>query len=242
MGWDESNGKTIFQRSKEHSHDYRYFPEPDLPPLIVNDNWKNRILSTMPQLPHTKRAYFLSLGLTDYDARVLASQRKIAEYFELAVKLGSDKNPPVLPKPIANWITTHLFSIINEAGKSIDQIDLPQIHLVSLINLVHSGRTNASSAKLVLREMCKTGESPEIIVAQLGLEQTNDQVTITKTVDKVLANNPDQVTNLLNGKDSIFNWFFGQVMQAMDGKSNPDLVRTTLQDAIKKASYNRGTE
>ena len=242
LGWDESNGKTIFQRSKEHSHDYRYFPEPDLPPLIVNDNWKKSILSTMPQLPHTKRAHFLSLGLTDYDARVLASQRKIAEYFELAVKLGSDKNPPVLPKPIANWITTHLFSIINEAGKSIDQIDLPQIHLVSLINLVHSGRTNASSAKLVLREMCKTGESPEIIVAQLGLEQTNDQVTITKTVDKVLANNPDQVTNLLNGKDSIFNWFFGQVMQAMDGKSNPDLVRTTLQDAIKKASYNRGTE
>ena len=239
LGWDESNGKTVFQRSKEHSHDYRYFPEPDLPPLNVNATWRNSILSNMPELPHMKRGRFLSLGLTDYDARVLAAQRSIAEYFELAVKLGAEKTPPVLPKPIANWITTHLFSIINEVGKSIDQINLPPSHLVDLIDFVVSGKTNANSAKLVLWEMCNTGAEPETVITRLDLEQTNDQAIISKTVDQVLASNPDQVTKLLAGKESIVNWLFGQVMQSMDGKSNPDIVRTTLQAAIKRASSTR---
>ena len=240
LGWDEANGKTIFQRSKEHSHDYRYFPEPDLPPINVHDEWKKEILSNMPELPHLKRSYFSSLGLTDYDARVLAAQRSIAEYFELAVKLGTDKNPHILPKPISNWITTHLFSIINEVGKSIDQINIPPNYLVDLIDLVRSGRTNANSAKIVLREVRKTGATPEIVITRLGLEQTNDQATITKAVNQVLDNNPDQLTKLLDGKDSIVNWFFGQVMQAMDGKSNPDIVRTTLQEAIERVSTKRG--
>ncbi len=239
LGWDESSGKTVFQRSKEHSHDYRYFPEPDLPPLKIHDEWKNAILSKMPELPHAKRRRFLSMGLTDYDARVLAAQRRIAEFFEQAVQSGANKNPPVLPKSIANWITTHLFSIINEVGESIDQINLPPEHLVDLIEFVLSGRTNANSAKLVLREMCNTGTEPEFIITKLGLEQTNDQATIIKVVDQVLGENPDQVAELLGGKDSIVNWLFGQVMQAMDGKSNPDLVLTTLQSAIKRASYTR---
>ena len=239
LGWNESNGTTVFQRSKEHSHDYRYFPEPDLPPLTVNTTWKNLILSNMPELPHMKRSRFLSLGLTDYDARVLAAQRSIAEYFELAVKLGAEKIPPVLPKPIANWITTHLFSIINEGGKSIDQINLPPSHLVDLIDFVISGKTNANSAKLVLWEMCNTGAEPETIITRLDLEQTNDQAIISKAVDQVLASNPDQVTKLLDGKESIANWLFGRVMQSMDGKSNPDVVRTTLQAAIKRSSSTR---
>ena len=239
LGWNESNGTTVFQRSKEHSHDYRYFPEPDLPPLNVDATWKNSILSNMPELPHIKRSRFLSLGLTDYDARVLAAQRSIAEYFELAVKLGAEKIPPVLPKPIANWITTHLFSIINEGGKSIDQINLPTNHLVDLIYFVVSGKTNANSAKLVLWEMCNTGADPETVITKLDLEQTNDQVLISKAVDQVLASNPDQVTKLLAGKESIVNWLFGQVMQSMDDKSNPDVVRTTLQAAIKRSSSTR---
>ena len=239
LGWNESNGTTVFQRSKEHSHDYRYFPEPDLPPLNVDATWKNSILSNMPELPHIKRSRFLSLGLTDYDARVLAAQRSIAEYFELAVKLGAEKIPPVLPKPIANWITTHLFSIINEGGKSIDQINLPPSHLVDLIDFVISGKTNANSAKLVLWEMCNTGAEPETIITRLDLEQTNDQAIISKAVDQVLASNPDQVTKLLDGKESIANWLFGRVMQSMDGKSNPDVVRTTLQAAIKRSSSTR---
>ncbi len=154
--------------------------------------------------------------------------------------MGAEKNPHVLPKPISNWITTHLFSIINEVGKSIDQINIPPNHLVELIDLVHSGRTNANSAKIVLREVRKTGAAPEIVITKLGLEQTNDQATITKAVQQVLDNNPDQLTKLLDGKDSIVNWLFGQVMQSMDGKSNPDIVRTTLQDAIKRASNKRG--
>jgi aspartyl-tRNA(Asn)/glutamyl-tRNA(Gln) amidotransferase subunit B len=239
LGWNESNGTTVFQRSKEHSHDYRYFPEPDLPPLNVDATWKNSILSNMPELPHIKRSRFLSLGLTDYDARVLAAQRSIAEYFELAVKLGAEKIPPVLPKPIANWITTHLFSIINEVGKSIDQINLPPSHLVDLIDFVISGKTNTNGAKLVLWEMCNTGVEPETIITRLDLEQTNDQAIISKAVDQVLASNPDQVTKLLDGKESIVNWLFGQVMQSMDGKSNSDVVRTTLQAAIKRSSSTR---
>ena len=145
----------------------------------------------------------------------------------------------MLPKPIANWITTHLFSIINEGGKSIDQINLPTNHLVDLIYFVVSGKTNANSAKLVLWEMCNTGADPETVITKLDLEQTNDQVLISKAVDQVLASNPDQVTKLLDGKESIANWLFGRVMQSMDGKSNPDVVRTTLQAAIKRSSSTR---
>ena len=239
LGWNESTEKTIFQRSKEHSHDYRYFPEPDLPPLTIHVEWQNAILTKMPELPHDKRSRFLSMGLTDYDARILAAQRRIAEYFEQAVQSGANNNPQVLPKSIANWIITHLFSIINEVGESIDQINLPPKHLVDLIGFVLSGRTNTNSAKLVLREMCSTGAEPAFIIAKLGLEQTNDQATISNVVDQVLGENPDQVAELLRGKDSIVNWLFGQVMQVMDGKSNPKLVRATLQSAIEKASLSK---
>ncbi len=234
LGWDEAREVTVAQRSKEHAHDYRYFPEPDLPPLQVDPAWVQQIRADLPELPAEKTERFRAMGLNEYDVRVLVAQRPVAEFFEAAVCSGAEANPPVQAKTIANWLSSQLFGMLNTTGIEIDEVKITPEQLVALLALQQADRISAGSAKQVLREMLETGAEPQAIITERGLEQVSDTAAISEAVESVLANNPDQVESFLAGKETLANWFFGQVMRAMGGKANPQVVRSVLQAALQK--------
>ena len=234
LGWDEARGVTITQRSKEHAHDYRYFPEPDLPPLQIDPAWVQEIRADLPELPAEKTERFRAMGLSEYDVRVLVAQRPVAEFFEAAVRSGAEANPPVQAKTIANWLSSQLFGMLNTTGIGIDEVKITPEQLVALLALQQADRISASSAKRVLREMLETGAEPQAIITERGLEQVSDTAAISEAVESVLGDNPEQVESFLAGKETLANWFFGQVMRAMGGKANPQVVRSVLQVALQK--------
>lgn len=234
LGWDETREVTVAQRSKEHAHDYRYFPEPDLPPLQVDPVWVQEIRAALPELPAEKAKRFRAMGLNEYDARVLVAQRPVAEFFEAAVHSGEKADPPVQAKTIANWMSSQLFGLLNTAKIAFEEIRITPAHLVELLALMQADRISASSAKQVLREMLETGAKPQAIITEHGLEQVSDTTAIAQAVETVLADHPEQVESFLAGKETLSNWFFGQVMRATDGKANPQVVRSALQAALQK--------
>jgi len=226
MGWDESREVTVPQRGKEEAHDYRYFPEPDLPPLVVEAQWVAEIRARMPELPVAKyRRFREQYQLTAYDAEVLTGEREVADYFEATVAALQG----VPPKMAANWITGELFSLLNQAGESIDASRVRPESLASLIQMVKEGEINQNTAKSVLAEMYQTGRTARQIVAARGLRQISDQDQIVGLVQRVLAENPEQVAAYLGGKETIANWLFGQVMRAARGKANPKMVKRALE-------------
>ncbi len=229
LGWSEARRETFSQRGKEEADDYRYFPEPDLPPLEIDDAWVAGIRAALPELPDAKwRRYTEGLGLPDYDASVLSEDRLVAEWFDEAVRAGGEA------KLTANWVINILFSLMNEHKQTIDQVRVTPAGLAELLNLLTSRTINNSTAKEVLAEMFVSGKAAQQIVAERGLAQISDEVALENAVAQVLAENPAQVAAYFAGKEAIRGWFVGQVMKATRGKADPAIVNDVLSRQLEQ--------
>jgi len=232
LGWDDLRGETYSQRSKEHAHDYRYFPEPDLLPLEISRDEVERIRATLPELPDAKRDRFLAQHeLSRYDATVLTADRAVADYYEACVNQQSVIRNP---KSIANWMTGELFRLMNETGVSIEQVKVKPGDLVALIELVNNGKVNQNTAKLVFADIFTTGEPPATIIERKGLAQVSDADELAAIVERVLDENPKQMGEYLGGKEQLFKWLLGQVMRATQGQANPQVAAEVLKAAVEK--------
>lgn len=230
-GWHDSRRETFSQRSKEEAEDYRYFPEPDLPPLHLDDTWIEEVRASLPELPDAKIARYQSeYGLSEYDSQVLAEERAVGEWFDTAVSSGATL--VAAPKAIANWMINELFRLMNEAKLSIDAIQVTPAALVELIGLVEKQIINNNTAKDVLAEVFATGSTPTQIVAAKGLAQISDDAAITAVITQILNDNPEQLARYLDGQDKLRGWFVGQVMRQTKGKGNPNLVNQLLDAAL----------
>jgi aspartyl-tRNA(Asn)/glutamyl-tRNA(Gln) amidotransferase subunit B len=226
LGWDENLEKTVLQRLKEGEDDYRYFPEPDLPPLVIEQSWVEEIRAGLPELPADRlRRFQESYRLGAYEASVLTAEKSVADYFEKVITAG----PNLAPKVISNWITGDLFGLLNQAGTAIDAGNIPPEELAGLIKMIVGGEINQGTAKTVLSEMFATGKPAANIVSEHGLGQISDAGLIQGLVQKVLSENPEQVAAYLAGKDALLRWLFGQVMRAAQGKANPQVLQAELE-------------
>ncbi len=222
-GWNEAQKRTFSQRGKEEAEDYRYFPEPDLPPLYISDGWIAAARAALPELPEAKMARYVNeLGLSPYEAQLLAEERAVGEWFDTAVTAGG------APKSIAKWMINELFRLMNEHRQTIDQVQIAPQALVELISLVEKGTINNNTAKEVLAEMFTSGRPPQEIVAAKGLAQISDEAALAAAVAQVLDDNPETVARYLAGETKLRGWFVGQVMKATKGKANPGLVNQLL--------------
>ncbi|MFQ5922212.1 MAG: Asp-tRNA(Asn)/Glu-tRNA(Gln) amidotransferase subunit GatB [Anaerolineales bacterium] len=229
VGWDEDRQVSVSQRSKEEAHDYRYFPEPDLPPLHIEGAWVDQIRAALPELPAAKRTRFMTeYGLSAYAAGVLTAERPVADYYEASVESANETSPV----KIANWISSDLFGLLNEADIEIGQSKVTPEALVRLVSMVETGRISGTSGKTVLEVLFKEGGSPESLVEEQGLAQLQDQASIRTVVEKVLSENPARVAEYLAGKTALSEWFLGQVMRATQGKADPATARTELDAAL----------
>ncbi|MDX9864249.1 MAG: Asp-tRNA(Asn)/Glu-tRNA(Gln) amidotransferase subunit GatB [Anaerolineaceae bacterium] len=233
LGWDEARQETYSQRSKEDAHDYRYFPEPDLPPLVLEPAWMDEIAASLPELPQAKAARFqLQFGLTEVDANLLAGEQEIANFLEAVLAAG----PSLPPRLAANWMTGEIFGWMNTSGETIDGLQVTPQGLADLLALLEKGEINAPTAKTVLTGMLETGQSAGEIITARGLRQISDTGAIAGLVRQVLEQNPNELETCLAGKDSLSNWFFGQVMRAARGKANPQVVREELMRQLAAAN------
>ncbi len=216
-------GETVGMRSKEHAHDYRYFPEPDLLPLVVSDAWRDQIRSEMPELPAAKRRRFVELyAIPEYDAHVLTLTGALADYFEEAARASGE------PKGAANWVMGELTGALKAADKSIEESPVTAGHLAELIRLITAGTISGKLGKEVFAKMFASGRpAPEIMEAE-GLKQISDVGELEKMVDEILAANPKQVEQYKGGKKSVLGFFVGQVMKATRGQANPAVVNEVL--------------
>jgi aspartyl-tRNA(Asn)/glutamyl-tRNA(Gln) amidotransferase subunit B len=226
LGWNEAHGETYSQRSKEDAHDYRYFPEPDLPPLILENSWIENIRKNLPELPRAKYLRFIKdYGLTEYDAARLTEENEVADYFETAVK----SLPSAIPaKTTANWMLGDLFSLMNQANITLNQLKFRPEALAELVKMVSDGQINQSSARQVLSEMFTSGKNAARIVEARGFKQVSDESLISNLVRETLAENPKEVESYKAGKVGVANFLFGQVMKKAAGKANPQVVRAEL--------------
>jgi len=226
VGWDEELQVTVSQRVKEAEDDYRYFPEPDLPPLSVTSEWIEAIRADIPELPFDKDLRFQrEYGLSAYDAGVLVSERAAADFYEEVLRLQKGANP----KQVSNWISGELFSLLNQAGARIDEKVISPQDFSQLIQMLNNAEINNLTAKSVLSVMLETGRSPRKIVEEEELAQISDTEILKDFVKRVLEENPDEVQAYLDGKVTLFHWFLGQVMDIAHGKANPQLVRQELE-------------
>jgi aspartyl-tRNA(Asn)/glutamyl-tRNA(Gln) amidotransferase subunit B len=220
--FDNARCETRSMRSKEDAHDYRYFPDPDLLPLVLDEGWVAELKAGLPELPDAKRGRFVAqYGLSPYDSSVLVAEQATASYFETAAK-GRDA------KPAANWIIGDLFAALNRTGRGIEDSPVSAPALGEMLDLMADGTINGRIAKDVFEAMVETGERPGVIVDARGLRQVTDTGAIDTAVDAVLAANPDKLAEYHGGKDKLFGFFVGQVMKAMAGKGNPALINDTL--------------
>lgn len=222
-GWDDVREVTVSQRTKEQAHDYRYFPEPDLPPLSLTEAWVAELRQALPELPRDRRDRFVEVfGLSPYDAELLTAERATADFFEAVV----DRFPN--PKRVANWLTGEMFRLLNSAGESISQTRVAPDHLADLLQLIESGTISNRAAKDVFDRMFATGASAGAVVEQLGLDQISDSDSLERLVDDALAANPKSVADFRAGRPQAIGFLVGQVMKASHGKANPTVVNSLL--------------
>jgi aspartyl-tRNA(Asn)/glutamyl-tRNA(Gln) amidotransferase subunit B len=234
LGWNEKEGKTYSQRSKENANDYRYFPEPDLPPLVVDQEWIAEISAAMPELPNAKRArYANEFKIQPEDIERLVEEKGTADFFEACVRVA----PSLKPRSIVNWMLTDLFAWINQSDSVLGEQKINPADFTALIILVEKGVINQITGKEVLIEMLESGKSAEEIVKDKDLQQISDSNLINDIVETVLENNPEEVQAYLKGKDTIANWLFGQVMQVAKGKANPQVVKKSLLRQLKSKKF-----
>lgn len=221
--WDEKSLETRVMRSKEEAHDYRYFPEPDLPPLIVSNEFIKRVTAEMPELPEIRRKRFMDqYGLSFADASQLVSDRALAEYYERAAEASGN------PRAAANWIRSELLRELEAVGLSSAESPVAPSELAALVRLIDAEKISGKQGKEVLVEMFKTGKTAQVIIEEKGLVQLSDSGEIDSLIDEVIASNPDQVVNYRNGKETLFGFFVGQVIKASKGKANPKMVNERL--------------
>ncbi len=232
-GWVEEKGITVSQRSKEYAHDYRYFPEPDLPPLVFEKSWVDQIKASLPELPDVKRRRFIEqYGLPEYDANLLIDPRAMADYFESAVKVfaGSYASDSFTrkAKTVSNWLLGDFSRMLNASGTNIDDTRVTPEKLAGLLNNIEKGTLGGPAAKAVFEEMFASGKDADTIVAEKGLSQISDGGQIGEIVAGVVANNAQAVIDYRGGKQQSLGFLIGQVMKASKGRANPDLVRKSL--------------
>ncbi|MCJ7626375.1 MAG: Asp-tRNA(Asn)/Glu-tRNA(Gln) amidotransferase subunit GatB [Anaerolineaceae bacterium] len=226
LGWDEDNQVTVSQRGKEDAHDYRYFPEPDLPPLLVDEGWIQQVRDWLPELPYPRLERFQAqYGLSWEDARMLTEDSLVADYFENCVR----DTVGITAETVLNWLSGEIFAWINQSGESIDRIKVEPAMLAGLLSSVNRGAININTAKSVLGEMLRSGRSAECIIKDGGLQQIFDEDTIMRVVKHVIEENPDALASYQSGKETIQNWFFGQAMKAAKGKANPQMLQAELE-------------
>jgi len=225
--WDSNKGITESMRGKEEAHDYRYFPEPDLVPITVEQKWIDEIKASLPELPDAKSKRFASeYGLPEDDADLLTSEKALAEWFEEAVKAGGH------PKAAANWMMGELMRLLNEENKFIEECRLKPKQLVGMLKLMDKGTISGKIAKVVFEEMYKTGKDAESIVKEKGLVQISDEGAIEKAVDEVIAKNPKEVERFKAGDEKLLGFFVGQIMKFTKGKANPRIVNEMVKKRL----------
>jgi aspartyl-tRNA(Asn)/glutamyl-tRNA(Gln) amidotransferase subunit B len=224
--WDPAKNQTHSMRGKEEAHDYRYFPDPDLLPLVIDADWIEAVRKDLPELPEAKKRRFMAeYDLPSYDAEILTSDRDLAQYFEDCVQRFAR------PKPVSNWIMGSLLGLLNTEQISIEQSPISAADLAQLLKLVDEGTISGKIAKTVFDEMAKSGKPPQQIVEEKGLVQISDSSTIEDIISKVLAGSSAEVEAYRNGKTKLMGFFVGQVMKKTRGKANPKMVNEIL---IKK--------
>ncbi|MBE0576734.1 MAG: Asp-tRNA(Asn)/Glu-tRNA(Gln) amidotransferase subunit GatB [Desulfuromonadales bacterium] len=225
--FDSNTGMTQSMRGKEEAHDYRYFPDPDLVPLVISQEWIEQVRATLPELPDAKRARFVEeLGLSAYDAEVLAADRALADYFDACVMLAKDA------KTCANWIMGDVLRKLKETGESIADVPVSPQLLNGLMARIADNTISGKIAKTVFEKMWQSGQTADQIINAEGLKQVTDTGEIEVLVDEVIAANPDQVAEYLGGKDKLIGFFVGKVMQASQGKANPGMVNQLLKKKL----------
>ncbi|MGE5216361.1 MAG: Asp-tRNA(Asn)/Glu-tRNA(Gln) amidotransferase subunit GatB [Chloroflexota bacterium] len=233
--WDEHREETRSMRSKESAHDYRYFPDPDLLPLVIDESWITEIQAALPELPAARKARFISeFGLPAYDAELLTSRKDVADYFDTAVKLHGNA------KALSNWIVGDLFRVLKERNLD-DQLQIvtwpiAASHLAQLVQLIDEGKISGRIAKTVFDAMLDSAQSPQQIVRERGLEQVSDTGSIEAAIDQVIGANTKQVVQYQSGNEKVFGFLVGQVMKATQGKANPQRVNEILREKLKSAS------
>jgi aspartyl-tRNA(Asn)/glutamyl-tRNA(Gln) amidotransferase subunit B len=215
-------------RGKEEAHDYRYFPDPDLMPIVVSHDWKNEIILTMPELPAKRKERFIKeLNLPEYDAEVLTSQKDIADYFEEVLKETDDT------KIASNWVMGDVLKIINEQKLEFSNFPVSAVNLGRLINLIGSNKISSKIAKDVFPIMLEEDRDPNIIVKEKNLLQITDTSAIESAIDNVIKNNPAQVEEFKSGKEKVIGFLVGQAMKETKGKANPQMVNEILREKLK---------
>jgi aspartyl-tRNA(Asn)/glutamyl-tRNA(Gln) amidotransferase subunit B len=231
VGWDVEREITFTQRIKEAEDDYRYFPEPDLPPLVIEADFIEKVRQSLPELPAAKLRRFASqYGLNEYTAGVLVAERPVADYFERAVAAS----PDIPPRLLANWITGELFGLLNQVGADIESARVTPGALAELVSMVFHGEINNNTAKSVLSEMFTTGQLPRVIVEEGSLGQISDKAFLSKHVESVLEQHPQQVSAYLSGKGSLYQWLFGEIMRSAGGKANPKVLQEELKRRLEE--------
>ena len=234
--FDSARGETRTMRSKEEAHDYRYFPDPDLPPLVIESVWVEQLRQAMPELPDARAArYVRELGLSHYDADVLVADKENSDYFE-ALLNGATGGKARDAKIAANWVTGDLFAALNKLGVGIAESPINATRLGELLDLIADGTISGKIAKEIFSAMLESPDAPGVLVEKMGLRQVSDSGAIIAAIDQVLAANMDKVTEYRSGKDKLFGFFVGQVMKATGGKANPALLNDLLKQKLAGVS------
>ncbi|KIL50692.1 aspartyl/glutamyl-tRNA(Asn/Gln) amidotransferase subunit B [Jeotgalibacillus alimentarius] len=227
--FDESTGKTLLMRVKEGSDDYRYFPEPDLVSMVIDEEWKERVRQTIPELPDArKKRYVEDLGLPAYDAMVLTLTKEMSDFFELTLKQGADA------KLASNWLMGEVSAYLNAEQKELSDTALTSEGLAGMIKLIEDGTISSKIAKKVFKELIEKGGDPNKIVKEKGLVQISDEGQLLGFVTEALDNNPQSIEDFKNGKDRAIGFLVGQIMKASKGQANPPMVNKLLMQEIKK--------
>ncbi len=227
--WDDNKGYSYAMRSKEEAHDYRYFPEPDLVPIVVDEEWLGRIKASLPELPEARKSRYISeYGLPEYDAGLVTGSKCLADFFEEAASGSSNA------KAVSNWIMGDLMRSLKEKGLEADGIPFPGSHLAQLVALIDKGTISGTIAKKVFEKMFESGREPLFIVKEEGLEVVNDEAALAAAIKKVLDSNPQSVADYRGGKEKAFGFLVGQAMKETRGKANPQLVNKLLKEELDK--------
>jgi len=225
--WDDAQGSTTSMRSKEEAHDYRYFPDPDLVPILVDRAWVEKIRKQIPELPLVKRERFVKdYQIPAYDAGVLTADKALADYYEEVVRLCGK------PKAASNWVMGDVLRFLNEEKREIKSCPITPVALAEMISLIDEGTISGKMAKDIVEEMYKTGKQPKKIIEEKGLVQITDEGELIKTITSIMEANPEQLADYRGGKEKLFGFFVGQVMKATQGKANPQLVNELLKKIL----------